>query len=118
MACSIDLAPRSGGLFLKARGGAHPPSFSLLAQRRLQGAESGSTPLPFPVFEKNSLLTFAAPKVSKSVVLQQAGPGGAGTALRDSHPAALMSRSLRSLRHSLSPAGCCVARRLEVAGGQ
>ena len=58
-----------------------------------------------------------APKVTNSALLQQAGPGIAGTALRDSYPAALMSRSLWSLRHSLFPAGCCVARRLEVAEG-
>ena len=69
-------------------------------------------------FEARVLVTFVAPKVTKSAVLQQAGPGLAGTALRDSQPAALMSRSLWSLRHSLSPAVYCVARRLEVAGEQ
>ena len=129
MACSIEFVPPSGGLFLKACRGpfgnacvgwVEPEVIPTIAAR------SGGYRFAQPTlhvcarfgFEESFLVTFVAPKVTKSALLQQAGPSFAGATLRYSQPAALMSRSLWSLRHSLSPAGYCVARRLEVAGEQ
>ena len=49
---------------------------------------------PLPASKQSFLVTFAAPKVTKSALLQQAGPSFAGATLRYSQLAALMSRSL------------------------